>query len=79
MSRSRRKKPIFGITKAASEKAYKRISHKQMRAWLRTMLAKCTNPEDFPVLVPKQFGNPYVGPKDGKIFWRNAEKLDLVK
>jgi hypothetical protein len=75
MSRSRKKKPITGITTAETEKDWKQQEHQRERANVRTALANFD--EDGDVLpAPLEFGNPWVGPKDGKRDWSgtNFEK-----
>jgi hypothetical protein len=75
MSRSRKKKPITGITGSETEKDWKQQEHQRERANVRTALANFD--EDGDVLpAPLEFGNPWAGPKDGKRDWSgtNFEK-----
>ncbi|GFE65100.1 hypothetical protein [Litoreibacter roseus] len=61
MSRSRRKTPITGITKAESDKRFKKVEHKRARQKLKAAdLTEYTQPD------PKAFGNPWASDKDGK-------------
>ena len=72
MSRSRKKKPITGVTKADTEKEWKQQEHQRERAKVRTALANFD--EDGDVLpAPVEFGDPWKGPKDGKVDWSGAE------
>ena len=74
MSRSRKKKPIAGITKAETDKPFKKDEHSRERTAVRDALR--TDKEVIP--HPKEFGNPWLGPKDGKIDytgWDNEEKV----
>lgn len=68
MSRSRKKNPITGITTAETEKKFKQQEHSRERAAVRDALR--TEKEVLP--HPKEFGDPWDGPKDGKVIW--AEK-----
>ena len=71
MSRSRKKKPITGITLAESDKEFKRQEHQRERSRVRDALK--TDKEVLP--HPKEFGDPWDSPKDGKITWTdNQEK-----
>lgn len=71
MSRSRKKHPITGITTAETEKEFKRQEHQRERSRVRDALK--TEKEILP--DPKQFGDPWDGPKDGKRIWKkNQEK-----
>lgn len=74
MSRSKRKTKIFGITCAASEKIFKRQEHSRERSAVRDAL---NSDKDTP--HPKKFGNRWAGPKDGRQYWRNANKKDMRK
>ena len=74
MSRSYRKTPICGITKAASENAFKTAGHKRARR----ALSAC-DLEFGEAPAAKQFGNPWAAPKDGKQ-WFDAKRFpDLMR
>jgi hypothetical protein len=71
MSRSRKKHPITGMTTAETEKEFKQQEHQRERSRVRDALK--TEKEVIP--HPKEFGNPWAGPKDGKTIWsENQEK-----
>lgn len=71
MSRSRKKMPVTGMTGAETEKKYKQQEHSRERAAIRDALR--TDKEVLP--DPKEFGDPWDGPKDGKCIWpSNPEK-----
>jgi hypothetical protein len=71
MSRSRKKVPITGITCAETDKPFKQQEHQRERSRVRDALK--TEKELLP--DPKQFGNPWAAPKDGKQIWTtNQEK-----
>lgn len=72
MSRSRKKKPITGVTKADTEKDWKQQEHQRERANVRTALANFDEEADV-LPDPDEFGNPWKGPKDGKIDWSGDE------
>ena len=75
MSRSRKKRPIAGITTAETEKEFKQQEHQRERARVRTALANFDDEEKV-LPHPKQFGDPWNGPKDGKRYYSgtNFEK-----
>lgn len=61
MARSYRKTPICGMTKAASDKSFKKAEHKRSRR----ALSACDLEFDH-APAEKLFGNPWGAPKDGK-------------
>lgn len=63
MGKSRKKHPFGGITACDSEKHYKQQEHKRARHQIKQMLK--TGAEE--LLHIKKYGNPWNGPKDGKI------------
>lgn len=65
MSRSRRKTPKGGITTAESEKKFKQFEHKKRRRHDNVLLDKV---EEDGYSSDKEFGNPWAGPKDGKVW-----------
>ena len=68
MSRSRKKRPITGITKADTEKEWKQQEHQRERARVRTALANFDHEEGV-LPHPKEFNDPWKAPKDGKMDW----------
>ena len=70
MSRSRKKTPIIGHTKAESEKAFKQAEHQRERTAVRDALR--TGSEILP--AEKEFGNPWKGDKDGKQWLRGPDR-----
>lgn len=73
MSRSRKKRPITGITCAETEKEFKQQEHQRERARVRTALANFDVEEEV-LPHPKEFGDPWNGPKDGKTIWTNDDR-----
>ena len=73
MSRSRKKHPITGMTTAETEKEFKQQEHSRERAKVRDALKAEKD------ILPhaKEFGNPWSGPKDGKLIW--SDNLDKAK
>lgn len=67
MSRSRRKAPVSGNTCAESDKPYKICEHRRERRVVRSALL---SGREAP--APKEFGNPWDAPKDGK-HWVRAK------
>ena len=63
MSRSRRKTPIVGVTSAASDKRFKKAEHGRERAAVRVTIDQGEEPP-----AAKQFGDPWKGEKDGKLY-----------
>ena len=68
MSRSYKRNAITGYTMAESDKPYKIQEHKRERARVRTALNSCDDFEELSLPDPKEFGNEYNAPKDGKQF-----------
>lgn len=68
MSRSFRKTPITGMTLSDSEKVFKVNEHQRERTRVKQTLV--TFLDDTVLPAPKQFGNPWAGPKDGKTYWK---------
>lgn len=80
MSRSRRAKPIFGITTARTEKDDKRIWHKRLRTVSRTeitVLTPANASEYMPVAVP-DVSNPYSMSKDGRQYWPASRQIAVA-
>lgn len=77
MSRSRFKNPCCGNTCAASEKKFKSHAHRAERRIVRMLLLS----GDFDLVLPhpKEFGNPWAGPKDGKQWVKKLPWRELVK
>jgi hypothetical protein len=68
MSRSRRKTPIFGMTKAESDKDYKVAEHRAERRSARAILCARLDQDDRH-LHRKDYGNPCKSAKDGKQYF----------
>lgn len=66
MSRSYKRNAITGHTMAESDKAYKVQEHKRERSRIRTALDSCDDFEELILPDPKEFGNEYKAPKDGR-------------
>ena len=66
MSRSYKRTAITGHTMAESDKPYKIQEHKRERARVRTALNSCDDFDELSLPDPKEFGNEYNAPKDGK-------------
>lgn len=64
MSRSRKKSPFHGMTKAASEKQDKRIYNRRFRHALKQYLRNNPETEVLPHL--REYSNPWCMDKDGK-------------
>lgn len=70
MSRSRKKHPYGSVTccgaRAGVSKVYKRMAHRQARRAAKVALAL-----DWDAVLPldRQFGDPWCGPRDGKMRW----------
>lgn len=81
MSRSRKKHPITGVTGSETEKEFKRQEHQRERSHVRDALMDAIKgilESDKEILPhPKQFGDPWDGPKDGKFIW--DERQDKAK
>jgi hypothetical protein len=75
MSRSRKKRPITGITTSETEKQFKQQEHSRERAAVRDALQ--TEKELLP--HPKEFGNRWKGPKDGRTDWAGSNHEEKAK
>lgn len=64
MSRSRRKTPIFGHTRAESDKQFKVAENRRSR--------RANNQRIDDVPPQKAYGDPWKSDKDGKSYWRDA-------
>ena len=71
MSRSRRKRPIMGITTCDSERQDKQIWHKRLRACERTSFNSTPFDEldSYLPVLEKQVSNVWNMGKDGKQYW----------
>lgn len=78
MSRSRRHTPIFGVTTSASEREYKAVAHRRERHHVRQQLPVAVDDSDRR-LHRKPFGNPWAGPKDGKVYCSDVPRKDMRK
>lgn len=78
MSRSYRQTPIFGTTTASSEKRYKAAEHQRERHHVRQRLRAVADDTDRR-LHREPFGNPWNGPKDGRLYWSGAGRKDMRK
>ncbi|NCU19630.1 hypothetical protein EOM89_02590 [Candidatus Falkowbacteria bacterium] len=74
MSRSHRKTPIIGVTKAPSDKAFKTSEHRRVRRALN-QIDQTAN--DAP--HEKQFGDLWRADKDGKHPFDPKECLELMR
>ncbi len=71
MSRSRRKNPIIGITKAESEKQDKRLANRRFRRITRLNLDDTPN--------RREHSNVWCFDKDGKIYLGGTEFEENVR
>lgn len=76
MSRSKRKTPKLGITKAETEKAEKRKANRKFRRVTKTQLNK--NDEELP-RTTKAVSDVWSFKKDGKQYLKNPSRKDLRK
>lgn len=78
MSRSYRHTPIFGVTTSASERQYKAAAHQRERHHVRQRLRIAMDDTDRR-LHREPFGNPWAGPKDGKVYCSDVQRRDMRK
>lgn len=64
MARSRRKRPICGITTSDTEKEDKRIANRKLRRKVKQRLATEAEPETLPHV--REVSDPWAMDKDGK-------------
>lgn len=74
MTRSRRKTPIIGMTKASTDKPFKTAEHRRER---RSVRATVKQLEEAP--SPKLFGDPWHADKDGKQWLDPSERGELMR
>lgn len=74
MSRSHRKTPIIGVTKAPSDKTFKTAKHRRARRALNQIDLTA---DDAP--HAKQFGDPWRADKDGKHPFNPKEYPELMR
>lgn len=75
MSRSVKKTPIFGITFADSEKQDKRRWNRTFRKVCKNLLIKG---HEIPIKIAA-ITNVWDGNKDGKRYWKEANKKEMRK
>lgn len=76
MSRSYKKHPGSGISKAVSEKQDKKIWHSRMRSKTRDLLSNADEDTMFP--FEEDVSNPWAMAKDGRQYWdeyKNPRKM----
>lgn len=82
MSNSYRKNPIFGITVAESEKEDKQRYNRKMRRVNKHNLQAIDNDDDLEIYYPltkRDIVNVWMLDKDGKHYWSEATKRDMLK
>ena len=77
MSRSRKKTPISGITKARSEKQDKRIANRRYRSRVKHQLRNLEDAEGVSLSIVREVTNVWSMAKDGKR-WYDPEKYPWV-
>lgn len=73
MSRSRKKTPIVGHTKAESDKPFKVKEHRRERRVVKQDLTSAGDYDNMVLPDKEQYGNDWNSPKDGKC-WRDNPK-----
>lgn len=76
MSRSRRRTPITGMTTEPSDKPGKVLAHRAARRLVRQTLHETGDGDALP--HPKQHGDPWLMPKDGK-HWHGKRYPELLR
>lgn len=81
MSRSRRKKKIFGISCSGSEKREKTAHHRRLRRRVADALRESLRTGDEPETLPvdREVSDVWTWSKDGKIYWGGASEKDMRK
>ena len=74
MSRSRKKTPISGHTKAPSDKPFKIQEHKRERRVVKHRLTSAVDYDNMVLPDKENFGNAWNSPKDGKHWLRRSIK-----
>jgi len=78
MSRSYKKTKIFSYCKSETQKRFKVSEHQAERSNVRIKLKTCKDYDNL-VFSPKEYGNEWASPRDGKHYWENATKKDMRK
>lgn len=83
MSRSFRKTKIFSMTsgggRSGTQKKFKIYEHQAERTNVKMKLRSCDDFEELILPSPKEYGNEWASPRDGKSYWENATKKDMRK
>ena len=69
MSRSFKKHPGGGFASSKGQKKYKQSEHRAERSKIHQLLKLLF--EDLP--HPKEYGNEWASPRDGKQYWLNPD------
>ncbi len=76
MGKSYRHTPIHGVTTASSNKTFKKHEHRRERREVHIQLFT-GNYDDLP--HPKQYGNEWASPRDGKVYWGFDQKCTVCR
>jgi hypothetical protein len=73
MSKSYRRTPIFGATKATSESADKTIWHRRFRRQTKLSLVRMDDPDGYIAPAVRELSNPWSMAKDGHYYYTASE------
>lgn len=79
MSRSFRRIKIFANCARRKQKMFKKNEHQRERTITRISLKKAKDYDNMVLPTPKDFGNEWASPRDGKHYWSDASKKDMRK
>ena len=79
MSRSRKKTPIVGHTKAESDKPFKVKEHRRERRVVKQDLTSADDYDNMVLPDKEQHGNDWESPKDGKKWMKKPKEKWMRK
>lgn len=79
MSRSYRHTQIFSNCSTGAQKRFKRYEHHAERTNVKIALKTCKDYDRLLLPSPKEYGNEWASPRDGKHFWKNPGEKDMRK
>ena len=79
MSRSYRHTQIFSHCSNGAQKRFKKYEHQAERTNVKIALKLCKDYDNMVLPSPKDYGNEWISPRDGKFYWKNAGEKDMRK
>lgn len=79
MSRSYRHTKVFSNTSGGGQKRFRQYEHQAERTNVKITLKTCDDYDNLLLPSPKEYGNEWSSPRDGKHFWSKATEKDMRK